>query len=349
MRRPILWLLLALCSCKSKDVEDVSTGKVVLNSGQREPKVLRKPRKPDEWFEKQIETIALERKQGKIREAITRIYAARDEYPAARHRKQLDGLLGQLNQDVLDLETITAWVEVSKDPVGFGEPVRLRIHLRNGSKRRVKIPARRSKTSNSVFLLTLVRRDYDVRAHISTRRTQLRRKVTVDFDIPAGGSADQILIFDADEIGNDSGLDGFRTFTVGGMLRPVVLEIGGLRRWEAIRIKSAMVRSFRPNWEHLAKDSLKKVGLALKREWGVHLLTASALLPNQDRLKAVDLMVDNLRGDRRIDWATFAALQHLTNLNMGRDASAWRAWWPRVRTTFFVKPRKQPKDKPAFD
>jgi len=349
MRRPILWILLALCSCRSKDIEDVSTGRVDLKSRQHPSKVLRKPRKPDEWFEKEIETVALERKQGKIREAIIRIYAARDEYPARRHRMQLDGLLGQLNQDVLDLETITAWVEVSKDPVGFGEPLRLRIHLRNGSNRRIKIPARRRKSSSSVFLLKLVRRDYDVRAHISIRSTLVRRNLTVDLDIPAGGSTDQILILNADDIGNDSGLEGFRTFTVGGMLRPAVLEIGGLRRWEAIRIKSVMVRSFRPNWEHLAKDPLKKVGLALKREWGVHLLTASALLANGDRQKAVDLMVDNLRGDRRIDWATFAALQHLTNLNMGRDASAWRAWWPRVRTTFFVEPTKKPKDKPVFD
>ena len=174
MRRPFLFLLLVLAACKSKNVEDVSTGKVVLPTQRADPKVARKPRKPDEWFDKQIETIALERKQGKVREAITRIYAARDQYPATHHRYQLDALLAQLNQDVLDLETITAWIEVTKDPVGFGEPLQLRIHLQNGSSRRVKIPARRSKASSSVFLLSLVRRDYDVRAHVSTRRTLVR-------------------------------------------------------------------------------------------------------------------------------------------------------------------------------
>ena len=72
------------------------------------------------------------------------------------------------------------------------------------------------------------------------------------------------------------------------------------------------------------------------------------MVPNKDRQAAVDLMVDNLRGDRRIDWATFAALQHLTRQNMGRDASAWRAWWPRVREKFFVEPGKR-TDKPVFD
>ena len=349
MRRACLVILLALFACKSKDVEDVSTKKIVLTSGMEKPKVKRKPRRSKEWFDEQIGVAAQERAQGKIREAIQRIYDARSEYPGPEHKKQLDSLLRQLNQDVLDLQTIEAWVELQKDPVAFGEPLRLRIHLKNGSGRRVRIPARRNKTSNSVFLLSILRRDYDIHANVSSRRTLVRKNVVVDFDIPAGGSADQILIIEAKDIGNDRGLDGFRTFSVGGTLRPVVLEIGGLRRWDAIPIKAAMARSFRPQWEHLAKESLKKINLALKREWGVHLLTAAALLPSKDRQAAVDLMVDNLRGDRRIDWAMFAALQHLTNLNMGRDAGAWRAWWPRVRTTFFVEPKKKPKDKPAFD
>ncbi len=346
---PLLLILLTLCACKSQDVEDVSAQKIVLTQGKGASKVKRKPRRSKEWFDEQIGVAEQERAQGKIRAAIQRIYKVRDEYPGPGHRKQLDALLHQLNEDVLGLDTIEARVEVQKDPVAFGEPLRLRIHLRNGTGRRVRIPARLKNTSGSVFLLSVVRRDFDIRAHVASRRSRVRRKVASDIDIPAGGSADQVLVLEPEDIGNDKGLDGFRTFTVGGSLRPIVLEIGGLRRWEAIPVKPATVRSFRPNWEPLAKNPLKKLRLALKREWGVHLLTAAALLPNRDRKAAVDLMVGNLRGDRRIDWAMFASLQHLTNLNMGRDAGAWRAWWPRVRTTFFFVPERKPADKPAFD
>jgi hypothetical protein len=49
--------------------------------------------------------------------------------------------------------------------------------------------------------------------------------------------------------------------------------------------------------------------------------------------------VSKLRGDRTIDWAIFAALEYLTRIELGRDANAWKAWWPRVRDRYFQQDR----------
>ena len=109
------------------------------------------------------------------------------------------------------------------------------------------------------------------------------------------------------------------------------------------------MRSFRPNWKHLADDPLKRVGQALEKTAGTHLLTAVALLERDDKQAAVDLLVADLRGDRTIDWSIFAALEYLTRIGLGRDVNAWKAWWPRVRENYFGRERAPVKDGPAFE
>ena len=45
----------------------------------------------------------------------------------------------------------------------------------------------------------------------------------------------------------------------------------------------------------------------------------------------------------------FAALQYLTELDLGRDGDAWRAWWRRARDTWFApEPERAKPDQPTF-
>jgi hypothetical protein len=141
-----------------------------------------------------------------------------------------------------------------------------------------------------------------------------------------------------EEAGNDRPLDGFRTFTVGGHLRAGAIELDGLRRYEAIRMRPGTLRSFRPNYEHLAEGPVQRVRQALERNAPLHLLTAVALVPPQGRGEAVDALVGSLRGGGPMDLCAFACLEYLTNVDLGRDADAWRAWWSRVRDRFFDEP-----------
>ena len=69
----------------------------------------------------------------------------------------------------------------------------------------------------------------------------------------------------------------------------------------------------------------------------------------EQRQAAVDLLVEEVRGDRGIDWAIFAALQYLCGLELGRDGQAWKSWWPRVRATYFEEERPEREGEPVFD
>ena len=79
----------------------------------------------------------------------------------------------------------------------------------------------------------------------------------------------------------------------------------------------------------------------------VHLLTATALVPYEQRREATDALVAALGRRGSLDWALFACLQYITGIELGRDVDAWRAWWPRVRETYFGPPAKK-RTGPAF-
>jgi hypothetical protein len=169
-------------------------------------------------------------------------------------------------------------------------------------------------------------------------------------DVPASGLAE--LTVTLDDAGNERGVDGFRVYIVGGQLRPVVIEVGGLRRWDPVRLEPASVRALRENYEHLADDPVARIGQAVEKNSPVHLVTAAALVPPERRGDAVDLLVDAIEGARAIDWAIYGALHYLTGVQLCRDPDAWRAWWPRVRETFYrveeQAKRVRDPDRPEF-
>ena len=349
MRRPVLFCMLAasLAGCKSAD--GPTRTRVIIEQKQVETRG--KPKKPVEWYGEQLKLAHEERDRGQVRQALERVQAARQENPPDPYYGDFRVMVQRLLGDVLELETITARVEADKDPIVFGEPLRLRIYLKNGTRRRVRIPARQEGQSPSLFVLDAARRDYDIRAHVTTRQRRIVRPLKQDFILEPGAEASRVIILAADKIGNNGPLDGFRSFTLGGQLRPAYIEIGGLRRWESIRIKGVTVRAFRAGYGHLADDPVKRIGQAIEKNAPIHLVTAAALCPRERRVEAVDKMVAALQGGRLIDWSMFAALQYLTGVELGRDAGAWRAWWPRVREGYFAPKGKETKKskEPQFD
>ena len=353
---PIVYLLLAVAwaaGCKaregaaSKDDEGgtASAERVVLyeSAGETDKPSLQSP----EWFEEEIKNIVALREDGQLVEAIQRIYAAKEQRPPTETRRLLDALLGVLNADVLRMKTLRGRIVAAHDPVEFGDDVVIHLVLENIGVRPIRIPAQREGTTGSVFVLEIERFEYDTRAQVVTSAQRLHRPLERDLDIPPGGTVE--VIVDLGASGNDRPLDGFRVYLFRGLLRPTILEAGGLQRWDAIELSEGRMRSFRANYEHLADDPVARVGQAIEKRSGLHLLTAAALVPDDQRTEAVDLLVGALRGNRKIDWAMFAALQYLTEIDPGRDADAWRAWWPRARDTWF-KPeveRARP-DEPTF-
>ena len=348
MRHPLLVLLLAAGCASSGD--GPTTERVVLTPSEGQASG-RPPKLPPEWFDEQIRAANEERLAGETRAATERIHAARAQNPGPEHAAQLKLLLEQLNRDVLELDTLDAMVLIERDPIRFDEPIELRVHFENAGPRPIHVPASVEGATGSLYVLDVTRREYDVRAHVVTTRRRVFVPLPSDLHLASGGSADHRITLPAADPGvrNDQPLGGFREYEIGGHLRPAVLEVGGLRRWEAVPLGVGKVRSFRPNYEHLADDPLARIGQAIEKQAGVHLLTAAALVPYAQRRAAVDLLVDSLVGGRPVDWAMFAALQHLTGVELGRDATAWRAWWPRVRETFFApEARRRDPAVPVF-
>ena len=349
-----LLILLALLatSCKSRKragAPDEETGPsddpVVLyeapgKSGQP-------PLQPTEWFEEEIKNIVALREDGRLQEAIQRVYAAKQQRPTLEMRRMLDALLGVLNSDVLRMATLKGRIIPAREPIEFGDPVVIHVVLENVGVRPIHIPAQREGTTGSVIVFEIERFEHDTRAQVVTTARRIHRPLQTDLDIPPGGSVE--VVVDLGPSGNDRPLDGFRVYLFRGLLRPTILEAGGLQRWDAVELVEGRMRSFRANYEHLADDPVTRIRQAIGKRAGLHLLTAAALVPDDQRPEAVDLLVESVRGNRRIDWAMFGALQYLTALDLGRDGDAWRAWWLRARDTWFAPPVERAKpDQPSF-
>jgi hypothetical protein len=358
MSRPCFLAILLLVAtsaagCKSRKKSDGAPAEQTGPSGDRV--VLyeapgasdQPPLQSPEWFEEEIKNIVALREDGRLHEALQRIYAAKEQRPSAEVRRMLDALLGVLNSDVLRMDTLKGRITPAREPVEFGDPVVIHVVLENVGLRPIRIPAQREGTTGSVFVFEIERFDHDTRAQVVTTARRIHRPLRQDLDLAPGGSVE--VVVDLGPYGNDQPLEGFRVYLFRGLLRPTILEAGGLQRWDAIELVEGRMRSFRANYQHLTDDPVGRIRQAIEKRAGLHLLTAAALVSDDRRTEAVDLLVDAVRGNRRIDWAMFAALQYLTELDLGRDGDAWRAWWLKARDTWFAPPieRAQP-DQPAF-
>ncbi|MHC4955891.1 MAG: hypothetical protein ACYTGZ_18750 [Planctomycetota bacterium] len=351
-------LLLAACGCKSKaPVDNTDTAvphdKLVLTKDPRSSSSGRfgnslQSEAPPGWFDEQLRVIQKEIAAGEFEAAIRRAYAMRDRRPTAAHAAQLDQLLQKANLAVLELPTLRGEFEAVDEPIAVGDSIRVRVRLTNLGRRPIRIPLRFEGSSDSLFEFDVVCREWDTRSHVVTDTRRFRIPLERDWEIPAGGTTEQLI--DVGQLGNGRGLNGFRVFAVRGRLRPARLEMGALRRWESVSIAPCYLRSFRPNWEHLADDPLRRIQQAIEKSASTHLLTATALLAPEEKQAAVDILVEELRGDRVIDWAILGALEYLTRIELGRDANAWKAWWPRVRDSYFeLETEVRPVSGPQFE
>ncbi|MHC4162319.1 MAG: hypothetical protein ACYSUM_09335 [Planctomycetota bacterium] len=363
MGRLVCFLILLPAACRAPDPEaGVSRERVPLTKEREGP--ARAPKQPPEWFEEQLALVEQDRTKGRIREAFVRILKAKEEDPGADHLGELNRLLTELNREVLEMDSLVGWFIADRDPIVFGETLRVRVRLHNPTRRDIRIPVRLDavtvhasppkpgqstviKSSASRFVLDVLSREFDVRAQVVLNRRRMHRELGRELDFPPGSTRE--LVLDLGKVDNDRPLAGFRSYTVGGQLRAANVEVGGMRRWEAIRLADAELRSFRPGYEHLADDPVRRIGQAIEKGAFVHLLTATALVPYERRREATDRLIAALGRRSSLDWALFACLQYITGTELGRDVDAWRAWWPRVRETYFEAPaKKRAEGEPAF-
>ncbi|MHC4973408.1 MAG: hypothetical protein ACYTG3_13855 [Planctomycetota bacterium] len=364
MGRLVRFLILLLAACQASDPEaGVSRESVSLTREEAEA-ARRPPRQPPAWFETQLALVEQERKQGKVRDAFVRILRAKEENPGSEHEAVFNKLLTEINNEVLEMDTLVGWFVAEQDPIVFGEALRVRVRLHNPTARHIRIAVRNEpitvhakpkkpgkstvvKSSTSRFILDVVSREFDVRAQVVRNHRRMHRELERELDFPPGSTRE--LVLDLGPVDNDRPLAGFRSYTVGGGLRAAAVEVAGMRRWEAIEIAEGHLRSFRPGYEHLADDPVRRIGQAIEKGAYVHLLTATALVPFERRRDATDRLVEGLGHRSSLDFTLFACLQFLTGTELGRDVDAWRAWWPRVRETYYEpRAKERTPGKPVF-
>ncbi len=342
----LLAVALLACSSGQKKDEKPETKSVVIDT--RKSRTDRPPKKPVAWFEEQVREIRAARREGNINSALVMIDHALRQNPQQNYVVLLRELKRDVLHDILEMKTIEGRIDSEKTPVVFGDPIRIRILLKNISGRRVEIPALRKKTSRSLFILDVVRQEFDIEAHVVLTRRIVHVPLERDLGLDAGESMEQII--EISGAGNEQPVRGFRTYTISGQLRPIRLEVDGLPRFEPVPLRSMRLRSFAQDYDKLVGKPLEHVVEALEKRKPVTLLTAAALVGPDEQQEMVDKLVEALGGQGRFDLAIVSALQYVTGVDLGRSRETWRAWWPGVRESFFEKPveRRDP-DVPTFD
>ncbi|MEE8104025.1 MAG: hypothetical protein V3T86_00665 [Planctomycetota bacterium] len=339
MRHLILFVLLAavgmstITACSSKKKDDVLLGGKVEIPTQARRGYNWPPKKPPEWFDDKIARVRRLQSEEDLKGALDLIDVALAERPAPGHDQTLRSLRGGLLKAILDLLTMQIRVDPVEDPIRFGDAVRVRLEIKNVSGRDLFIPAQAKNLSRSLFRLEIIQQEFTIRADVVLRRRKVHVHLERDIVLEPGGVYEQVLTLEG--AGNERPVEGFRTYTVRGTLRPVRYEVGGLPRFEAVRVRGTRMRSFARNFEHLADDPVARIGEAISKQAPQHVLTAAALVRPRDRQAATDSLIEALNGSA-MDSSIVASLQYLTGIQeFGRDAIAWKAWWPRVRGEFY--------------
>lgn len=305
------------------------------------------PDRPPDWFDVAVRDALEQERRGHLPEALQLVEEALAHSPGPEHADSLREIRHRVYQAIQRAPVLAAEILPESERIVFGEAVRVIVRIRNVSAYPVSIPARPENASPSMFRIDVERRDIDTLAQVASTRRSILVPLARDIALKPGEITEQRVVLA--EAGNDRPLDGFREFRVEGSLRPSVLLFGGIRRWDAYPAAPCRLRSYRPNYEHLMDDPVARIGQAIEKKAPVHLLTAAALTPPGRRRDAVDLLVAAIGRDPRLDGALFASLRVLTEVQFGRDADAWRKWWPRVRDRWEGPPPERPgPDEPAF-
>jgi hypothetical protein len=166
VRRLLLFPVILAAACGTSEPA-VSQGQVVIGTARPSGK----PKKPPEWFDREIEAATDDLRAGRLEEGLGRVVHARAQDPLPEDLADLDDLLRRFNQAVLDLPTLVASVEPDRDPIAFDEPVRVRIRLTNPGSRTVRVRAARE-GSRSLFSSTSSGRS-TMRAQVVSSRRQV--------------------------------------------------------------------------------------------------------------------------------------------------------------------------------
>lgn len=199
-----------------------------------------------------------------------------------------------------------------KDAVASGDPIGVRVVLRNHSGAPVGVPRREGGSSDALFVFEIDREDWDVFGNRRTSSFTVRAPLRADVDLPPGGEREAAVTLDASlfEVKHQ----GFSVMRVTGVLRPVVIRIGDSEFFDALPVEPAIVRVLLPGWEPLAADPVASLRRSVQKRSPAHLLTAAELLAAAERAEGRRILEAAAADDPPLAVACRAALARLDAL-----------------------------------
>lgn len=207
-----------------------------------------------------------------------------------------------------------------KDVVGDGDPVPVRITIRNLSAADLRSPQRESGSSDAMFVLAVVREDWDVYGNVRSSEFTLRAPLTEDLSVPPSGEREVQVTIGPDLV--ELTHEGFSVFRIGGTFRPVVIRVGASEFFDALPIEPATVRVLQRGWDQLAADPVASLRKAVAKRSPPHVLAAAELVAPVDRAEARTILRDAAERDPPLTFVLRAALARLDVLDTPPPAAA---------------------------
>lgn len=257
---------------------------------------------------------------GYDKEALAIVMAAQALQPPAGWSARFAALEASLRVLRTEEDLLRVEVRPERDYVLFGEPVALRLRVRNVGREVVVLPppargARRGDVlSPGAVSLDVVRTDRDIYA------SRMRRTWTQHFLWQAAGSQEVRIApgatheipvqIPAEEVGDP--LVGLRVIEVGGTLRPARVQVGGQGRNVRLRVRPGRVVVLPAGYEPLVQDPLASMGKAVDGVAPVHLLLAAEFVARTRGTDAVRILARALaEGDPSLRRAALGGLEIL--------------------------------------
>jgi hypothetical protein len=264
---------------------------------------------------------------GYDQEALAIVTAALALHPPAPWSARFAALEASLRILRTEEELLRVEVRPERDYVLFGEPVDLRLRVRNVGREVVVLPppARGARAddvaSPGAVTLDVVRTDRDIYA------SRMRRTWTQNFlwqgaaskgvRIAPGGVHEIAVQIPAEEVGD--ALVGMRVIEVGGTLRPARIEVGGQVRNVRLRVRPGRVVVLPAGYEPLVQDPLSSMGKAVDGVAPVHLLLAAEFVARTRGPEAVRILARALaEGDPSLRRAALGGLEILRGRMTGQ-------------------------------
>ncbi len=233
------------------------------------------------------------------------------------HETRLRRIRARARETLLSEQVVQLTVLPTLDAVADGSDVAGVVRFQNRSSAPVGVDRTAEDSSESLVILDVTRRDYDVYGNVRVTEFTVHVPLGRDLELAPGARAEVPFAIRAD----DTRLThtGFATLEIRGQLRAVAIRVGATEFFDALPLEPAVVRVFQRGYEPLAEDPMGSLVKAVAKRSPPHILIAAELLAPGERARGVELLNAAADDDPPLAFVCKAAVDRLNDLLAGGD------------------------------